>query len=209
MDQSNTIIHCLILTANEIAKISGFPMASDKTKRGVGSGINTNQGNEYLPRLIELARVLSWWQLRLKQVHGSVCRDVQTRITSPIRRSNHIANSLFSPQKTRSATHHTQTKTVPTTIPEENPSFKTNRNNNPLRPTLEIKVTTGSQGGTNQSQLNEIPVSPNKQPRLSLQCTPSTPTRRPSSFPYPITSPRTPQRIANQQYVTSPAYDVT
>ncbi|KAK3729263.1 hypothetical protein QZH41_011899, partial [Actinostola sp. cb2023] len=59
-------------------------------------------------------------------------------------------------------------------------------------------------GGTNQSQLNEIPVSPNKQPRLSLQCTPSTPTRRPSSFPYPITSPRTPQRIANQQYVTSP-----
>lgn len=61
-------------------------------------------------------------------------------------------------------------------------------------------------GGTNQTQMNinDIPVSPSKQPRLSLQCTPVTPTRRSNSFPYPITSPRTPQRVTNQQYVTSP-----
>jgi hypothetical protein len=61
-------------------------------------------------------------------------------------------------------------------------------------------------GGTHQTQvnLNEVPMSPSKQPRLSSQCTPATPTRRPSSFPYPLSSPRTPQRMTSQQYVTSP-----
>ena len=54
--------------------------------------------------------------------------------------------------------------------------------------------------------VNDVPMSPSKQPRLTNQNPPSTPTanRRPGSFAYPLPSPRTPQRIAPQQYVTSP-----
>ncbi|XP_032238603.2 uncharacterized protein LOC5513218 [Nematostella vectensis] len=48
------------------------------------------------------------------------------------------------------------------------------------------------------SQNQDVPLSPTKQPRLT-----ATPTRRPVSFPYPLSSPRTPQRM-NQQFVTSP-----
>lgn len=54
------------------------------------------------------------------------------------------------------------------------------------------------------SNTNEVPVSPSKQPRLIGQVTPTTPTRRSSSFPYPLPSPRTPQRMNQGTFVTSP-----
>ena len=54
------------------------------------------------------------------------------------------------------------------------------------------------------SSANDVPVSPSKQPRLIGQVTLTTPTRRPSSFPYPLPSPRTPQRINQATFVTSP-----
>ena len=62
------------------------------------------------------------------------------------------------------------------------------------------------QQGAPQMGVNDMPMSPSKQPRLINQNPPSTPTsnRRPGSFAYPLPSPRTPQRIAPQQYVTSP-----
>lgn len=93
-----------------------------------------------------------------------------------------------------------------TPIPNEQKPPKTETSPPTLRPTA---THPGNQthewqsGGTNQN-VNDIPVSPSKQPRLSLQCTPATPTRRSNSFPYPVTSPRTPQRLTNQQFVTSP-----
>lgn len=63
-----------------------------------------------------------------------------------------------------------------------------------------------SQQGAQPMGISEVPMSPSKQPRLINQNPPSTPTsnRRPGSFAYPLPSPRTPQRIAPQQYVTSP-----
>lgn len=62
------------------------------------------------------------------------------------------------------------------------------------------------QQGGSQLGVNDVPMSPSKQPRLINPNPPSTPTsnRRPGSFAYPLPSPRTPQRIAPQQYVTSP-----
>lgn len=63
-----------------------------------------------------------------------------------------------------------------------------------------------SQQAVSQLGVNDVPMSPSKQPRLINQNPPSTPTsnRRPGSFAYPLPSPRTPQRIAPQQFVTSP-----
>lgn len=77
-----------------------------------------------------------------------------------------------------------------------------------LRPTATHPMMSNdwSQQGASQMAVNDVPMSPSKQPRLTNQNPPSTPTanRRPGSFAYPLPSPRTPQRIAPQQYVTSP-----
>ena len=79
-----------------------------------------------------------------------------------------------------------------------------------LRPTAthpsQLMSSDWSQQGVSQMGINDVPMSPSKQPRLINQNPPSTPTsnRRPGSFAYPLPSPRTPQRIAPQQYVTSP-----
>lgn len=79
-----------------------------------------------------------------------------------------------------------------------------------LRPTAthpsQLMNSDWPQQGVPQMGVNDVPMSPSKQPRLINQNPPSTPTsnRRPGSFAYPLPSPRTPQRIAPQQYVTSP-----
>lgn len=74
-----------------------------------------------------------------------------------------------------------------------------------LRPTATHAGQTASgdwPGGLQQSN-NDMPMSPSKQPRLMNQNPPSTPTRRPSSFAYPLQSPRATQRHPGQ-FVTSP-----
>ena len=62
------------------------------------------------------------------------------------------------------------------------------------------------QVGASHPGSNDVPMSPNKQPRLINQNPPLTPTsnRRPGPFAYPLLSPRTPQRLSNQHYATSP-----
>lgn len=114
--------------------------------------------------------------------------------SSAVNQSRHSSNAIE------------PTRFLFTPIPNEQKTPKGDTSPPTLRPTATHPQNQDWQsGGAQQAQvnLNEVPMSPSKQPRLS-QCAPATPTRRPSSFPYPLSSPRTPQRVTSQQYVTSP-----
>lgn len=116
------------------------------------------------------------------------------------------------PRHTPNSSETTRFLFTPITNASQNqPEHRINRDASP--PTLRPMATHPNQlvngdwipAATQQlPNTNDVPVSPSKQPRLIGQATPTTPTRRPSSFPYPISSPRTPQRMNQGTFVTSP-----
>ncbi|XP_068743709.1 DNA-binding protein RFX7-like [Montipora capricornis] len=127
-------------------------------------------------------------------------------------------NRPVTPGSANAAARHTPNSAEPTRflftpIPSSSQEQRINRGETSpltLRPTAthpsQIINSDWPQQGSQQLGINDVPISPSKQPRLMNQNHPSTPTsnRRPGSFAYPLPSPRTPQRIAPQQYVTSP-----
>lgn len=143
------------------------------------------------------------------------------QITSPFQSSPKFntpgtpQNRPVTPSSASATARHTPNSAEPTRflftpIPNSSQEQRVTRGET-SPPTLRPTATHPSQllnGDWSQSQMgvNDVPMSPSKQPRLINQNAPSTPTsnRRPGSFAYPLPSPRTPQRIAPQQFVTSP-----
>ncbi|XP_027052632.1 uncharacterized protein LOC113679856 [Pocillopora damicornis] len=143
------------------------------------------------------------------------------QITSPFQSSPKFntpgtpQNRPVTPSSASATARHTPNSAEPTRflftpIPNSSQEQRVTRGET-SPPTLRPTATHPSQllnGDWSQSQMgvNDVPMSPSKQPRLINQNAPSTPTsnRRPGSFAYPLLSPRTPQRIAPQQFVTSP-----